>query len=338
MTLPPPQPSTVPAWKLIAHQWQREQLLKARGKREAQQRFLCLHISGRREKASFSARTQLKVSVPFMVPTPKCARFTESIISTVECYFMDASVPPPLSSPPHPTSSATYPRSWVELTRQMRNHMPTTQQQKSRKWQWSEGEEEGQPERANTRVVQRERQVDPEPEGTTEGEQPSYVTKGGDPLICPEGFRDNVLPNYLNVKVQHQGCLVPAHFIQVKMYDKPIVLGTMGWGFPIFCQYAHAVQTLILFKATPYTCQEVLILHNKYPGRARVNQVLIDKGDEGLQAEVHHYQSLMDKADRKEHKLSTLQDHLMDISLNSHANMQHLTEAEAIKWLKDRRA
>lgn len=36
--------------------------------------------------------------------------------------------------------------------------------------------------------------------------------------------------------------------------------------------------------------------------------------------------------------MSTLQDHLMDISMDLRANMQCLTESEAIRWLEDRRA
>ena len=44
----------------------------------------------------------------------------------------------------------------------------------------------------------------------------------------------------------------------------------------------------------------------------------------------------MDKADRKERKLSTIQDCLMNISMDLCANMQRLAEAEAIKRLEDR--
>ena len=158
------------------------------------------------------------------------------------------------------------------------------------------------------------------------------------PFICLKGFQENVPPNFLNIKVQHQGRLVPVCFIQVKMYDEPIVLGMMGQGIPVFQQYVHTVQTLIPSETTPYTHQEVLILHNRYPEKAWVNQALVNEGDKGLQAEVHRYRSLMDEADRKERKLSTLQDCLMDISLDLHANMQRLAEAEAIKCLEDRRA
>ena len=81
-----------------------------------------------------------------------------------------------------------------------------------------------------------------------------------------------------------------------------------------------------------------MILHNKYPGRAWVNQVLVNEGDNGLRAEVHRYQSLMDEADQKKRELSTIQDRLMDISMDLHTNMQRLAEAEAIKRLKNRRA
>ena len=96
-------------------------------------------------------------------------------------------------------------------------------------------------------------------------------------------------------------------------------------------------QTILPSEAPLYTRQEVLILHNKYPGQAWVNQALVDEGNDGPQAEMHRYQSLMDKADRKERKLSTIQDRLMDISMDLRTNMWRLAEAEAIKRLEDRR-
>ena len=157
-------------------------------------------------------------------------------------------------------------------------------------------------------------------------------------LCCPDGFQANVPPNYLSVRVNHQGDLVPANFIQVKMYDEPIVLAMMGQGFPIFRYLAYVAQTVLPSEAPPYSQQEVLILHNKYPGQALVNQALVDEGDNGLRTEVHRYRSLMDEADRKERELSTLQDCLMDFSMDLRANMLHLARAEAIKRLKDRRA
>ena len=45
----------------------------------------------------------------------------------------------------------------------------------------------------------------------------------------------------------------------------------------------------------------------------------------------------MDEADQKEHKMSIIQDRLMDISMNLCANMRRLAVAEAIKQLEDRR-
>ena len=122
------------------------------------------------------------------------------------------------------------------------------------------------------------------------------------------------------------------------MYDKPIVLATMGQGFPIFRYPAYVAQTVLPSEAPPYSRQEVLILHNKYPGQAWVNQALVDEGDDGLRAEVHCYQSLMDEADRKERELSTIQDRLMGISMDLRANMLRLARAKAIKRLEDRRA
>ena len=90
------------------------------------------------------------------------------------------------------------------------------------------------------------------------------------------------------------------------------------------------MQTLLPSEAPLYTQQEVLILHNNL-GRAWVNQALVNEGDNGLRAEMYCYRSLMDEVDWKEHKLSTLQDHLMDISMDLRANMQCLAEADTIK-------
>ena len=122
------------------------------------------------------------------------------------------------------------------------------------------------------------------------------------------------------------------------MYDEPIVLATMGQGFPIFHYPVYVTQTVLPSKAPPYLRQDMLILHNKYPGQAWVNQALVDEGNNRLRAEVHCYRSLMDEADQKEQELSTLQDHLMDISMDLRANMLRLTGAKAIKQLEDRRA
>ena len=56
-----------------------------------------------------------------------------------------------------------------------------------------------------------------------------------------------------------------------------------------------------------------------------------------MQAKVHHYQCLMDEANRKERELSTIQDCLMDISMDLCANMRCLAEAAVIRRLEDRR-
>ena len=66
--------------------------------------------------------------------------------------------------------------------------------------------------------------------------------------------------------------------------------------------------------------------------------MLVNEGDDRLHAEVHRYRSLMDEADQKERELSAIQDRLMDISMDLHANMLRLAGAEAIKQLEDRRA
>ena len=70
---------------------------------------------------------------------------------------------------------------------------------------------------------------------------------------CPEGFHANVPPNYLNVRVNHQGDLVPANFVQVKMYDEPITLAMMGLGFPVFCYPVYVAQTVLPSEAPPYS-------------------------------------------------------------------------------------
>ena len=66
------------------------------------------------------------------------------------------------------------------------------------------------------------------------------------------------------------------------MYNKPIVLGMVGQGFPIFRYPTHMAQTVFPSKAPLYTRQEVLILHNKYLGQAWVNQALVNKRGNGL--------------------------------------------------------
>ena len=56
----------------------------------------------------------------------------------------------------------------------------------------------------------------------------------------PARFEDNVPPNFSPMKVHHEGCLHPACFIKYRMYDEPMVWGTMGEGHPVYQQPAHA--------------------------------------------------------------------------------------------------
>ena len=46
----------------------------------------------------------------------------------------------------------------------------------------------------------------------------------------------------------------------------------------------------------------------------------------------------MDEADKVEQQISALQDRMVNISLTLHESMRHLTEAEAVKRIEDRRA
>ena len=175
------------------------------------------------------------------------------------------------------------------------------------------------------RFVQRKRQTSAGAEGVTEGKQSPHASTGEAALTSPSHLSRQISGKCSLKLLEHPGPApgqpFPANFVQVKMYDEPVVLGTMGQGFPVFCQPVHVAQTLLPSEAPLYTQQEVLILHNKYPGRAWVNQALADKEDNRLRAEVHHYWSLMDEADQKERKLSTIQNRLMDISMNLCTNM-----------------
>ena len=154
----------------------------------------------------------------------------------------------------------------------------------------------------------------------------------------PAGFEDNVPPNFSPMKVQHQGRLHPARFIKYRWYDDPVVWGTMGDGYPVFQQPAHAAPQLCPNETEPYSHADTFILLSKYPGVQWVNAALIDEEDGGLRAEVLRYRTLMDEADRVEQQISALQDRMVDISLTLHASMRRLAEAEAVKRIEDRRA
>ena len=154
----------------------------------------------------------------------------------------------------------------------------------------------------------------------------------------PAGFEDNVPPNFSPMKVQHQGGLHPARFIKYRWYDDPVVWGTMGDGYPVFQQPAHAAPRLRPNETEPYSHADTFILLSKYPGVQWVNAALIDEEDRGLRAEVLRYRTLMDEADRVEQQISALQDRMVDISLTLHASMRRLAEAEAVKRIEDCRA
>ena len=154
----------------------------------------------------------------------------------------------------------------------------------------------------------------------------------------PARFEDNVPPNFSPMKVRHEGHLHPAHFIKYRMYDEPMVWGTMGEGYSVYQQPAHAAPRLRPNEVEPYSHADTFILLSKYPGAQWVNAALVDEEDGGLRAEVHRYRALMDEADKVEQQISALQDRMVDISLTLHASMRRLTEAEAVRRIEDRRA
>ena len=117
-----------------------------------------------------------------------------------------------------------------------------------------------------------------------------------------------------------------------------MVWGTMGEGYLVYQQPAHAAPRLGPNETEPYSHADAFILLSKYPGAQWVNAALIDKEDRGLWAEVHQYRKLMEEADRVEQQISALQDRMVDISLTLHASMCRLAEAEAVRRIEDQRA
>ena len=165
-----------------------------------------------------------------------------------------------------------------------------------------------------------------------------HIVRDAPVVQRPAGFEDNVPPTFSPMKVRHEGRLHPARFIKYRMYDEPMVWGTMREGYPVYEQPAHVAPRLRPNEAEPYSHADTFILLSKYPGASWVNAALIDKEDRGLRAEVHRYRALMDEADKVEQQLSALQDQMVDISLTLHASMRHLAEAEAVKRIKDWKA
>ena len=154
----------------------------------------------------------------------------------------------------------------------------------------------------------------------------------------PAGFEDNVPPNFSPMKVRHEGRLHPARFIKYRMYNEPMVWGTMREGYAVYQQPAHAAPRLRPNETEPYSHTDTFILLSKYPGASWVNAALVDEEDGRLWAEVHQYRKLMEEVDAVEQKISALQDRMVDISLTLHASMRRLAKAEAIKRIEDRRA
>ena len=76
----------------------------------------------------------------------------------------------------------------------------------------------------------------------------------------PAGFEDNIPP----------------------WYDDPVVWGTMGDGYPVFQQPAHAAPQLHPHETKPYSHADTFILLSKYLGAQWVNAALIDEEDRGL--------------------------------------------------------
>ena len=88
--------------------------------------------------------------------------------------------------------------------------------------------------------------------------QPPLYT---DPVYkCPQGFWINVPPNFISIRMQHQGEVTQARYVTVKFYHDPVIWGTMGRGFRLFEQPAHAAPCLTPREATPYVHNDLQLL------------------------------------------------------------------------------
>ena len=165
--------------------------------------------------------------------------------------------------------------------------------------------------------------------------QPPLYT---DPVYkCPQGFWINVPLDFISIQVRHQGEVTQARYVTVKFYHDPIVWGTMGRGFQVFEQPAHAVPRLTPREATPYVHNDLQLLTSRYPGRDWVNNALIVEGDEGLHVEALCYRRMMDEMADKEAELNVIQDRIAVLMLDLRAAMQRLLRAEAVARIEDRR-
>ena len=152
---------------------------------------------------------------------------------------------------------------------------------------------------------------------------------------CPQGFWVDVPPNFISIHVRHQGEVTQAQYVTVKFYHDPVIWGTMGRGFRVFEQPAHAAPRLTPQEATPYVHNDLQLFTSRYPGRDWVNNALVDEGDEGLHAEVLHYKRMMDEMTDKEAELNVIQDRIAVLTLDLWAAMQHLSRAEAVTRIED---
>ena len=153
---------------------------------------------------------------------------------------------------------------------------------------------------------------------------------------CPPTFWVNIPPNFIPIRVRHQGEVVQARYVTVKFYHDPVVWGTMGRGFRVFEQPAHAAPRLTPREATPYVHNDLRLITSRYPGRDWVDNALIDEGDEGLRAEVHRYRRMIDEMQDKEAELEVIQNRIAVLTLDLRAAMQCLSRAEAVSRIEDR--
>ena len=154
---------------------------------------------------------------------------------------------------------------------------------------------------------------------------------------CPPLFWLNVPPNFISFKLRHQGDVVQARYVTVKFRANPVVWGTMGKGFRVFEQEAHAAPRALVNEVDPYTHNTVRLFHSNYPGRAWVDNALVEEGDEGLRAEVMRYRNKADELKRKEEELSTIQDRIGILLLDLRATLTRLSRAEAVPRIEDLR-
>ena len=128
-----------------------------------------------------------------------------------------------------------------------------------------------------------------------------------------------------------------AWYVTIKFYHDPVIWGTMGRGFRVFEQPAHATPCLTPREATLYVHNDLQLFTSRYLGRDWVNNVLIDEGDKGLHAEALRYRRMLDEMMDKEAELNVIQDCITVLTLNLRAAMQHLSHAKAVTRIEDQR-